>query len=287
MIRAQSWKPTNQPQVQRNPLDNEQNKGQLVAAARTFASRAPLAPLLAAILGSLATSAALAQGASSVPRLAPVGAPVEVVDTSERISGNATTGIAFVQPSDKIGYDRLWAYLSDPVPAKLKLKISSIDGRYYAEVEYATGNGQPGWIALDLSLREFKFLEDNYKDPLSEIAALLSDSDGPRFYPVRWASSHGGASAPPDAPKDTDPLRVYMNTERAQAFVVVNNSPVYCRDASAMSGFKFNAICDMTLADVRNAKLDGDRRVVEAIEVFRRSGVRTLAPVTVEVQIKY
>ena len=79
-----------------------------------------------------------------------------------------------------------------------------------------------------------------------------------------------------------------MNTERAQAFVVVVTArPSYCRDASAMSGFKFNAVCDMTLGDVRNADLDGGRNVVEAIEVFRRSGVRTLAPVSVDVRIRY
>lgn len=258
-----------------------------MAAFRNIPLRAPLAASVLALAVALAAGNAHAQSRTPVPRLAPVGAPVEVVDTSERISGNATTGLVFVQPSDKIGYDRLWAYLSEPVSPKLKLKISSIDGRYYAEVEYAPGAEQPGWIALDLSLREFKFLEDNYKDPMSEIAALLSDADGPRFYPVRWASSHDAAAAPPEAPKDTDPLRVYMNTERAQAFIVVNGSPAYCRDASAMSGFKFNAICDMTLGDVRNAELEGGRHVVEAIEVFRRSGVRTLAPVTVDVQIKY
>jgi hypothetical protein len=257
-----------------------------VAGFGKISLRATLAAAILAAAGSLVTGTALAQRTSVSP-LTPVGAPVEVVDTSERISGNATTGLVFVQPTDKIGYDRLWAYLSEPVSPKLTLKISSIDGRYYAEMEYATASEQPGWIALGLTLREFKFLEDNYSDPMSEIAALLSDADGPRLYPVRWASSHDAAAAPPETPKDTDPLRVYMNTERAQAFVVVNGSPTYCRDASAMSGFKFNAICDMTLGDVRNAELEGGRHVVEAIEVFRRSGVRTLAPVTVDVQIKY
>jgi hypothetical protein len=256
-----------------------------VAAFCALSLRAPLATAALAA-AAFATSTALAQRAS-VPRLAPVGAPLEVVDTSERISGNATTGLVFVQPADKIGYDRLWAYLSEPVPAKLTLKISSIDGRYYAEMEYATAAEQPGWIALGLTLQEFEFLEKNYSDPMSEIAALLSDADGARLYPVRWASPHDAATEPPEAPKDTDPLRVYMNTERAQAFIVVNGAPAYCRDASAMSGFKFNAICDMTLGDVRNAELEGGRHVVEVIEVFRRSGVRTLAPVTVDVQIKY
>src|SRR5882762_2382999 len=83
----------------------------------------------------LAAPAAHAQA----PRLTPAATPVEVVDPSERISGNAAVGLAFVQSSDSIGSDRLWAYLSPPVAQKLKLKISSIDGRYYAELDYMTG----------------------------------------------------------------------------------------------------------------------------------------------------
>jgi hypothetical protein len=225
--------------------------------------------------------------AAQVTRLAPVGQPVEVVDPSERISGNAAAGVVLVQDGDTIGSDRLWAYLSEPVPAQLKLRISSIDGRYYAEVDYTTASQQSGWVALDLPLNQFSFLEKNYKDPLSEIAALLGAADEPRFYPLRWGAPHRTAAAPPQAPKDTDPLRVYVNTERAQAFVVVDGGPAYCRDASAVSGFKFNAICDVALGDVRNATPDAGRNMVSGIEVFRRSGVRTLAPLALDVMIRY
>jgi hypothetical protein len=225
--------------------------------------------------------------AAQVARLAPAAPPVEVVDPSERISGNAAAGVVLVRAGDTIGSDRLWAYLSEPVAPSLKLRLSSVDGRYYAEVDYATGSLEAGWVALDLSLREFAFLEKNYADPLSEIAALLSDAETPRFYPVRWGAPHGSTAAAPDAPNDTDPLRVYMNTERAQAFVVVDGAPAYCRPASAVSGFKFNAICDMELGDVRLPDAGDGRGVVEGIEVFRRSGVRTLAPLALDVRIRY
>jgi len=224
---------------------------------------------------------------AQVPRLEPVSAPVEIVDPSERISGNATTGLVLVQDGDTIGADRLWAYLSEPVSPQLKLRISSIDGRYYAEVDYAADSLQPGWVALDLNLRAFSFLEDTYDDPLSEIAALLSDADSPRFYPLRWGAPHRTAAAPPAAPKDSDPLRVYMNTERATAFVVVDGAPSYCRDASAVSGFKFNAICDVSLGDLRAPNAAAGQSLVDGIEVFRRSGVRTLAPLTLDVLIRY
>jgi hypothetical protein len=239
---------------------------------------------------ALACAAALlstAPVAAQITRLAPAGPPVEVVDPSERISGNAAAGVVLVQDGDAIGSDRLWAYLSEPVPAKLKLRISSIDGRYYAEIDYATVSPQAGWVALDLPLSQFSFLEKNYKDPLSEIAALLGAADEPRFYPLRWGSPHRAAAAPPEPPKDTDPLRVYVNTERAQAFVVVDGGPAYCRDASAVSGFKFNAICDIALGDVRNPAADAGKSVVSGIEVFRRSGIRTLAPLALDVLIRY
>jgi hypothetical protein len=254
-----------------------------VVRFRRDAARVPSAAWALWCVAVLSASPAGAQ----VTRLAPVGQPVEVVDPSERISGNAAAGVVLVQDGDTIGSDRLWAYLSEPVPAELKLRISSIDGRYYAEVDYTTASPQAGWVALDLPLNQFSFLEKNYKDPLSEIAALLGAADEPRFYPLRWGAPHRAAAAPPQPPKDTDPLRVYVNTERAQAFVVVDGGPAYCRDASAVSGFKFNAICDVALGDVRNAAPDAGRSIVSGIEVFRRSGVRTLAPLALDVLIRY
>ena len=232
-------------------------------------------------------SSAFAQPPALTSRLAPAGPPVEIVDPEERISGNAATGIVLMHADDAIGHDRLWAYLSEPVAKKLKLKISSVDGRYYAEVDYETNEQKPGWVALDLSLRAFSFLESNYGEPLSEIAALLSDADGPRFYPVRWAARHEPAGTPPPVPKDDDPIRLYMNTERATAFVVVGGNPAYCRNASSMSGFKFNAICDMSLGDIKDSAGGDGGGLVSSIEVFRRAGVRSLAPLTLDVLIRY
>jgi hypothetical protein len=225
---------------------------------------------------------------AQVPRLTPAAPPVEVVDPSERISGNAAVGLAFVQSTDAIGSDRLWAYLSPPVAQKLKLKISSIDGRYYAEVDYITGPAQQaGWVALDLTLRSFSFVEKNYASPMNEVAVLLGDADTQRVYPVRWGAPHTAAAKPPAPPQDSDSIRVYMNTERAQAFLVFEGKPTYCRDASAVSGFKFNALCDATLGALRQTDAAPGRRIVNGVDVYRRAGVRTLAPVTLDVTIQY
>jgi hypothetical protein len=161
-----------------------------------------------------------------------------------------------------------------------------VDGRYYAEVDYETGL-KPGWVALDLPFERFDFLEQ-YSDPMNEIATLLSDADKPAFYLVRWANAHRTPDAKqPDPPQSTDPLRVYMNTERARAFVVVEDAPAYCRDASAASGFKFNAICELKLGDLHApASADGPRGVGR-VEVFRRAGVRMLDPLALDLHVSY
>jgi hypothetical protein len=236
-------------------------------------------------LACVGFAAACGSAFAQVPRLAPSAPPVEVIDPSERISGNAATGIVLGQPTDRIGVDRLWAYLSEPIAPELRLNIASVDGRYYAEIAYATSGQKPGWVALDLRLREFSFLEKNYANPLREIAAVLSDAATPRYYPVRWGEPHTAAAKPPPAPKDDDVLFVYMNTERANAFVLVDNAPRYCGEASAVSAFKFNAICDVTLGALRRE--EAGAKVVTGLEVYRRAGVRTLAPVTIDVPIRY
>lgn len=237
------------------------------------------------VTASLAASVLLATpAAAQVARLAPTAPPVELVDPSERISGNAAAGVVIVRAGDAIGSDRLWAYLSAPIADKLELRLASIDGRYYAEIEYGTVDVVPGWVALDLSLREFAFLEKNYTNHLNEIAVLLSDAAGSNVYPVTWGAPHRAGTKPPSPLQDGDTLRVYMNTERANAFVVVDNAPAYCTDASSVSAFKFNAICEVPLGAAR-APAEGN--VIEGLEIQRRAGTRRLEAVTVGVLIRY
>lgn len=252
--------------------------------------RSPWRSRFAAACALAFTSAAPPADAQPPPRLAPSAPPVEVIDDpSQPVSGSAITGLVLLQPDDTIGHDRLWAYLSPPVPKTLELAISSIDGRYYAEVPYQPAGTEAGWVALDLGLRGFAVVEDKskYVNPTSEVAVLLRDAQGARIFPVRWGSAHDPVGKQPPPPTDADAIRVYVNTERASAFLDAGGKPSYCRDASSMSGFKFNAVCDGALGDFRDAELQDGKHVVSSIPVFRRSGVRTLAPLAVEVQIKY
>ncbi len=78
-----------------------------------------------------------------------------------------------------------------------------------------------------------------------------------------------------------------MNTERSQAFVVVGGAPVYCSAASAMSGFKFNAICELKLGDLSLPAPNDGQKVVEGIEVFRRAGVRAPTPLALDLNMRY
>lgn len=235
--------------------------------------------------------------ATAARRLSPAGAVKEIVDPAEPVSGNAITGLMLVPADDAIGRDRLWAYISAPKDSaatvqKLKLTIASIDGRYYGEVPYEVPvDPALRWVALDLQLERFPLLENrsNYSKPLDEVSVLLTDEDGKRYFPVRWDrpfdARSGGA---PNAPKPDDLIRVYLNTERASAFLAVGNRPVYCRDASSISGFKFNAICEVKLSDLSTPSTEvANGHVLEKIQVYRRSGVRNLLPLELEVLMQY
>ncbi len=157
--------------------------------------------------------------AAQVTRLAPAGPVVEVVDPSERISGNAAAGVVLVQDGDTIGSDRLWAYLSEPVPAESQAAHQQHRrpllrrGRLHDRVAAGRLGG-----ARFAACSQFSFLEKNYKDPLSEIAALLGAADEPRFYPLRWGAPHRAAAAPPAAAEGHRPA-ARLREHRARAGV--------------------------------------------------------------------
>jgi hypothetical protein len=238
------------------------------------------------------TTAATASAAPARLALAQDSKPVEHIDPTELISGSAATGLVLyptsngMAPRARIGRDRLWAFLppasapgskEDALPDALKLEISSIDGRYYAELDYTTAGHQGRWVALDLSSLRFAFLEEQYKEPQNEIAVLLRDREGKRFYPVTWGEPFPNQ---PEKPALADVLRLYMNTERASAFLLVDKTPTPCKDASSVSAFKFNAICEVPIGHLSRMPESANQN---AVDVYRRSGVRALSPISVNV----
>ena len=78
-----------------------------------------------------------------------------------------------------------------------------------------------------------------------------------------------------------------MNTERAQAFLVVGGEPRVLPRRVSRFRFKFNAICETTLGTLKQKDAAPGQRVVNGMDVYRRAGVRTLAPVTLDVTIQY
>lgn len=217
--------------------------------------------------------------------------PIELVDTEERISGNATTGLTIVYERFEPDRDNLWAYIGAPVPAAVEVQISSVDGRYVARLEYDTHAIEPGWTALALDLERFSVLRAYDSE---RVAALLIDRDGTTVFPLWWGPRHRDLDSTDALPALTAAtlLRAYVNTERATAFVVALDdgaeTPVVCRDVPGGSGFKFNALCEVSLGGISYRRGAPDAPVVvDGFDVLRRAGTRSLSPIPVTLSIEY
>ena len=212
--------------------------------------------------------------------LQPADDPIEVVDALERISGNAATGVAFMSgdgENSRIRRDNLWVYLPEKVPEAIQLRMASIDGRYVSEASFETSHlTGPLWVALALEKYASLGFLDRYDRHDEEVAVLVSSADNSRYYPALWGRSHSADA--PEPPTGNERLRVYVNTERAAAFVVGDDEVAQCMNTSSTASFKFNALCDISLGKLRRVEQE-DGNPVGVIEIHRRVGMRSLGEI--------
>jgi hypothetical protein len=242
-----------------------------------------LANLVAAIGGLMSCGTSQAQ----VAPLEPFDQSIEIVDGKERISGGATTGVALKYGSTAIGANNLWVYLPKLGPSTVRLQISSIDGRYYAEQKYRTA-GRNGWVPLRLNtLTQLSFLSRYDKTPLRDVAVLIAEVGvaEPRFFPAWWGPAHDAVDVSTQLPELTKnyELRVYVNTERATAFTVADGKTNVCAETPASSSFRFNAYCDVPLSAFRSPPAPGERP--GKLDVHRRSGMRSIGSIVLTVPV--
>jgi hypothetical protein len=188
----------------------------------------------------------------------------EFIDSQERVSGEAVTGVVFSVPGTEQRSNDLFAFTARPV-ASVLLELTTVDGRYFAEIEYDVNASAGEWLELELpasSIASLKGIDQQ------GVAALLTVRDDGTILPLRW--SEPGATAH---------VRTYLNTERATAFYLdrARTARGPCRTPSTPSTFKFDQLCDVPVEAIDTA---GGR-----IEIERRSGVRRLSPVIVSIAI--
>ncbi len=197
----------------------------------------------------------------------------ETIDPKERISGDATVGINFVQPNEdddatEFDIDGVYAYFYDEPVAPLRTQLTTVDGRYYAKFDTPESDIKKGeWARLELTLRTDQplstdFLVQNY-DHAGEIAILVTDSSKPtnKSFPVRLGSWCA-----------TEHVRIRVNAEGADAYVVKftrqpdgtsKGALARCNEASDKPQFKFDHNCDMALTDIGQ---------LETLQVIRKRG---------------
>lgn len=237
--------------------------GRLLAVGATLASAVLLA------------SSANAQGSVQLPMVGD-----ESIDPKERISGHAAVGINFVLPdvdggtrkTAKFNINAVYAYFNDEPVAPLQTQITTVDGRYFAEFATSHSSSLKGrWAKLELTLKTKQplstgFLNQNY-DRDTEIAILVTDSSKPKkSFPVRW-----------DSPCATDHVRIRVNAEGADAYVVSfkekpKGALARCSEASDKSQFKYDYNCDMRLEDIRK---------LTVLQVIRKRGASYEKPIPI------
>jgi hypothetical protein len=247
----------------------------------------PSAHTLATLVGVVGWLASHGASHAQVVPLDPFDRSIEIVDGKERISGGATTGVAFVHGSAPIGANNLWTYLPKLGPSTVRLQISSVDGRYFAEQKYRT-LGRSGWVPLRLStLTQLNFLRRYDKEQLRDVAVLIAGvgAEESRYFPAWWGPAHDAAGVGAQLPvlQKDDKLRVYVNTERATAFTVADGKTSVCTETPASSSFRFNAYCDVSLGVFRAPPASGEPP--GKLEVHRRSGMRSIGSIVLTVSV--
>ena len=254
-----------------------------------FASRRRKAPpSLALALLFLPSAGLLAQVNVALPSVTR-----ENVDSEERISGNAATGLIVLDDLREPERHNLWGWFRQAPTSFVDLQISSVDGRYVAQVEYQADELGAGWNALRLELEQFDFLS-NYS--LDQISVLLLERDSALTHLATWGPSHIGledrevieAEHLPLPLRAETSLRAYMNTERSTAFVVEYDSePRVCEGVPGDSGFKFNAVCEFSLGGISDGQPVEGKGHASAFDVRRRAGTRALSSIKVVLDIEY
>ena len=197
----------------------------------------------------------------------------EVIDTQERISGGAVTGVSFgdTEPTGEVALDQLWGYFGGAGVSEVHVQLTTIDGRYLATFAKILDQPVAGWVRLRADIKQHRdFLVSNYST--DEIAVLVTSEapgDEAVTYPARW-----GRCGP------TDIVRVFVNAEGADAiFEALGPDGQWqqpaCHNAGT-SSFKFDRICSVPISHFLKY---GD------VEILRKRGARYARPIVVRVPV--
>jgi hypothetical protein len=192
----------------------------------------------------------------------------EFVDPKERISGGAVVGAVYLDDGAAIDLDAVYAHFPVEFEAPVEAQISTVDGRYLAELISDGAISASGWQRLELSTRQHGFL-DAYGP--EQVAILIIDADTGAVIPARWG-----------APGSTEYVRFQLNAEGANAYFVFYDEnddarPMRCAGAPGTSSFKFDQVCDVPTEQIRD-----DRGFVN---VKRKRGIDWGRPIEINVAV--
>jgi hypothetical protein len=221
------------------------------------------------VLGDVAMLGMASSGLAAPNVFAPVpGAEYsEHVDAPLPVSGLALVGLALAgefDPDAKV----LHVYLAQPFSGRLRLEITTADGRFRAQAVYEGRSGGDEWVALsidpgDSSRKARQHLIDH---PTPVAVSVRPVTDGrtatDSIFQASWGILPGAT--------DERVLRLHVNSRRADMYVRAPGAKaVPCKSLRIAAAVRFDTLCELTW---RPSAARSGQAALPQLELVRRDG---------------
>jgi hypothetical protein len=228
-----------------------------------------------------ALSLGCALSAVGAPRLIYDGKITEHVDPAMPVNSVSAVGLALAantsadatlsQPA------KIWVYLPDEVTGTIEVRITTMDGRYVGQLEFALLSGPGGWEEIDLDTKvkqRDEILRQYTRHQLAYAVTIKQGDNGP-WLPVASANPTNSESAMKSA--------VLLNSAGAESVFYSHpktKTRIRCKPVTGPRPRHFNTACEIGLNELLALSSGSPSSSPQELIIMRASGTRYLDPIT-------
>jgi hypothetical protein len=213
----------------------------------------------------------VATSASAAPKVfeqVPGSEYREQIDTPVSVSGLALVGLALAGPID-LDAKVLYVYLTQPFDGRLRLEMTTADGRFRAQALYEGQSKGLEWVALSIEPHndDKQSRAELKRNPTELAVAVRPVTTGGTAIDTLLQVSWGKL---PDAQADRT-LRLYVNSRRADMFVRAPgmDKEKGCTQLHIPNAVRFDTVCEIPWRPPAASKLSAPK---PQLQLLRRDG---------------